>query len=778
MLLFVAGLALARTELFPIVWAFALLLFGIAGLLLAREKMLLVMLLAGVVWGVTSLMADAYRVAVDPSWMAVWKVEGTVESLEQHEHSIRLRLGDVLRADGAELRGFADLYLFGKADPPVAGQRITVTARFRQPLNDRNPGAFDYRAWCFDRHIALLGSVHGSITIRDARISWLEAARQRVRRAIVSLEPQSAAILMAMLLGDRSAIDASTNQLFSSTGTAHLLAISGLHMGMAAGWAMALVWWLLTRREAWIVLLPVRRIALAAGALAAIVYGTLAGWPLPAQRAAMMLVAAAVAWLFAVRAEPLNTLLAALLLALLLDPAAVASLSLWLSFLATAALLLWSVRQERHVTWKRSLMLPLSISSICWLVTLPLVVDSFGRLPLYGLPANLLLVPLYGAGVMPLALSGEVLALAGWQSGATWLLSGSAGLIGAGQWLLGLIDSWPGSGRVVSSPPLWSSLGYAGLLAIAGIGCWGRHWRTASAAVVMALALLLVVIIPDRKPEAPIWMVWDVGQGAASSLLLPDGGVMVVDVPGTPGSRFNGGTKVAEGLRALGVTHADVLVLSHAQSDHMGGAASLLQHLNHLEALWLADVPAVRDDHRIREIVRLAGEAGANIRWLAAGDRLDWQGVRIEALWPPHGFVPANANDASLVLRLQLPDGQRLLLPADIEQPAESAMPAPGKAEVMLLPHHGSRTSSSMPFVQSIRPELAIAQTGRGNRYHFPASAVVARYRTLGAQVLNTAEGAVMLRWPAEAEMPQVHIWPAPISPRRVSALQWWQSHL
>ncbi|HXH71724.1 MAG TPA: DNA internalization-related competence protein ComEC/Rec2 [Mariprofundaceae bacterium] len=778
-LLFVAGLASARTDLLPIGWAALLIFFITGGLLLARKKILATVLLAGVLWGMASLMADAWRVAADPSWLADWKVEGTVASVEKRENTVRLRLADVRRADGAALHGLADIYLFGKSEEvPVAGQHVAVVAHFKQPENDRNPGAFDYRAWCFDRHIALVGSVRGGITIQDARISMFELVRQRIREAAAGLEPQSAAILMALLLGDRSGIDETTNRLFSATGTAHLLAISGLHMGMAAGWAMALAWWLLTRREAWIVNLPVRRVALTIGVLAAAVYGMLAGWPLPAQRAALMLAAGALAWLLAARTEPLNTLLAALLLILLFDPAAVASLSLWLSFLATAALLMWSVQQQEQSSWQRGITILLSISLLSWLVTLPLVVSAFGRLPLYGLPSNLLLVPLYGFGVMPLALSGELLAMVGWHSGAAWSLSGAASLIAAGQWLLAIIAGWPGSGRVVLSPPMWICFIYGGLLSAAGFSWWKGRWKTAASVAALAVTMLLADILVEQQVDTPTWVVWDVGQGAASSLLLPDGGVLDVDVPGSPGSRFNGGTKVAEGLRALGITHADVLVLSHAQSDHLGGAPSLLQHLNRLGEIWLADVPAVHGDRRVVQIIRKARAMGGDVRWLAAGDSLQWQGVRVDVLWPPRGYRPANANNASLVLHLQLPDGQRLLLPADIEEAAETAMPLPGEMDAMLVPHHGSRTSSSMPFVQSARPGVAIAQTGRENRYRFPAADVVARYRSMGTRVLNTADGAVVLRWSANVVEPEVQIRTAPVSVRRVSALQWWQSHL
>lgn len=774
-LLFALGLALTRTEMLPVFWAAILLLVSWAVLLLNGRRRLAVILLVGVIWGSASLCLDGWRAAASPSWLSEWQVQGQVVMAQSRSRGFRIRLADVVRNDGIPLHGFADLYDYGRARMPQVGQRVSLKARFHVPDNDRNPGAFDYRAWCFDRHIALIGSVRGGLTLLDRRTSWIEQARQRIRAALP--RDASAGVLKALLFADRSGVSDEQAAMFSSTGTAHLLAISGLHMGMVASWVFLMVWWLLTRRESWIVRWPVRKTALLAGVVAAAVYGTLAGWPLPAQRAGLMLAGGVLAWLMAARSEPLNTLFAALLLILLLDPASVSSLSLWLSFLATAALLL-SVPQRHGFNVQRNLLSLAWISLVCWLVTLPLVVTVFGWLPLYGLPANMLLVPWYGLAVMPTALSGELLALLGWHAAAAWLLSLSGTLIDLGQQMLGMLASLPAGSRIAVAPPLWGSLTYALLLSAAAYLVWRGRCRTAAIPLLLGVSLLMTMAWQERQPVEPTWLVWDVGQGAASSLLMPDGGVLVVDVPGSPGSRFNGGTRVAEGLRALGLVHADALVLSHAQADHLGGAVSLIRRLNELGELWLADVPDIHRDPRVKRIERRAVERHAFIRWLAAGDTVHWHGTRIDILWPPRGYAPINVNNASLVLRVRLPGGQRLLMPGDAESPVESAMSPPGRIDAMLMPHHGSRTSSTLAFVRSLRPAMAIAQTGRGNRYHFPAADVVARYKAVGSDVRNTADGAVILRWPDSIAVPEVRIWSPPYAARRESALKWWQTHL
>jgi len=776
--LFVGGVTLARTELLPPLLALVLLLGATVTLLLAGRRGLTTVLLFGFGWGLLSLMACGYRASFHPSWQDTWHVEATIASIQKREPGPRLRLSEVVRADGERLAGMVDAFLYDSQSSFLAGQRIALDLRMRPPDNARNPGAFDYRAWCFDQHVALTGSVIGRVTVLDAKPFPVERFRQRLRDMLDRLPKSEAAVLHALLLGERAGIDGSTNAVFSATGTAHLLAISGLHMGMAAAWVFAIVWWLLTRREVWIVHLPVRKLALSAGMMAAIVYGSLAGWPLPAQRAAFMLAAGVLAWVWASHSEPLNTLLAALLLILIVDPGAVSSLSLWLSFLATAAILLWALRQQTRTGWRGKLVALAWISVLSWLVTLPLVLAAFGRLPLYGLPANLLLVPWYGVAVMPPALLGEWLTLAGWQQGAFWLLKISAGSISLGQQILHIIAGWPASGRIMMAPPWWGVAAYALLLSAAGAAWWKKKSLHSAGLAVAGLLVLLVPISVERPLPLPTWMVWDVGQGAASSLLMPDGGVMVVDVPGSAGSRFNGGSMVAEGLRTLGRPYVEVLVLSHAQSDHMGGAVSLLQGVNGLQELWLADVPSVRDDPRVQEVMQLVWQQQAKVRWLSAGDSVSWHGVKCRVLWPPRGFEPANANNASLVLHMQLGRGVDLLLPADIEAAAEASIALPGRVSVMLVPHHGSRTSSTAAFVQQLHPQLAVVQTGRGNRYHFPDSGVVTRYRQSGALLLDSSQGAVELQWVPDSVEPDIQIWVAPSSWRRESALQWWQSHL
>jgi competence protein ComEC len=777
-----AGLLLTRTDLLDIPEAMVL---AAAGLLLGRirpTRSLAVALVAGVVWGGGSLMWDAYRLHVDSSWSAgEQRVTAEIAGIRAYPDHRLLRLARVRRSDGARLSAAIQASLYGRGPELQPGMRIAAAGSWHAPRNAGNPGAFDYRAYCFDHGIALVGSLRGTVHILGDDASWLQILQRRIGQSLAPLPQAEQGVLRALLLADRSRIPVGIQDDFSATGTAHLLAISGLHVGMVAAWAFFLTWWLLTRRELWIVSLPVRRLALAAGVIAACAYATLAGWPLPAQRAAMMLAAAAIAWLLRRRSEPLNTLLAALMLILLIDPAAIASLSLWLSFAATAGILLALARHQAEPglgTWMTGM---LAVTVVASLATLPIIAGVFGRLPLYSVPANLVTVPLYTVLILPLALVGEVLSLIGGGAWATACFRLAGSLVDIGDHLLAAMHTWPLGNLWVPDPPAVTAVFYAAGMGAALLLVYRGRKRTGAVVLMATLPVWGVWVAMERPPSQVQWVVWDVGQGAASSLLTSDGKVISVDVPGPATSLFNGGTKLAAGLRAMGLVHVDVLVLSHDQADHMGGAGRLFTQERRVGELWLADVPANHARTELRRLIARVQAGGGRVRWLARGDHMDFGDTDIRVLWPPRGAKPAEPNNASLVLSVA-PAGhrQRLLWPGDAEAKAERAVLAGGIVPhwAMLMPHHGSLTSSSEGFLQALHPAVAIAQTGVGNRYGFPKPTVVRRYQSIGARIWNTADGAVMARWLRGSGDVIVQQFHQDAEGRRERALQWWQGSL
>ena len=796
----VIGLMLSRSDLFVVPVAVTLLIITVALLLLIRQRMALLLLTFGALLGAVDLVVDASRVVVPEAWLqGEMVVTAEVENVERLPSSRRYLLSHVKRDDGESLPGRALLYHYLRASkvensPVEAGQSVRVRVSWRLPRNYLNPGFFDYRAWCFDRHIALIGNVRGEPVVTATSVPWLQLQRQKVRRALAEGDKSDDGVLPALLLAERSNVSESANRLFSATGTAHLLAISGMHVGMAAAWVFALVWFVLTRRETWIIHFPVRNIALLSGVLAAAAYASIAGWPLPAVRAAVMLAAAALAWCLSSRSEPVNTLLAALALILISDPAAVASLSLWLSFVATASLLLWAGAVKQSVeasSWRQRLGASakalLWVSLLATLATLPLIISTFGSVPVYSLSANMILVPLYALFVMPAALLGELCALIGLDALAAWLISFAVMVVGVGLNYLSVLTSLPAGELWAGRPSLLLGLFYGLGMLVSGWLLWSGKKLQAACAAIVVLTIYIIGVLSESEVQEPEWIVWDVGQGAASTLLLPHNRVIVIDAPGRTGSRFNGGTTVAAGLRALGLTHIDLLVLTHAQSDHLGGALSLMRNVNSVGQICLPDVPDAHADKRVKAIETYAAAKNIPIQWLGRGDVTllqDGSGgqLSLNVLWPPRSSVAANANNTSLVmlaeLRLQsLERNVKMLWAGDIETEAERSLlkAGIGSVDVMLMPHHGSRSSSHEAFVARLQANLVVAQTGFDNRYGFPIRTIVQRYQKHGARVKNSADGAVFLRWPAGKRNGDLLQWSENNGGRRDMVRAWWE---
>lgn len=825
-----SGLAIARidTVSFEIAGILAVLLTVLlfSPLLNQTIRILIITTLIGMLWGMAALFWDVYRVSVDESWLSGrQQVVAEIEQVEISSAYLRLRLIDVKRDDGAELikngTGKIDVYLYGKDRKLtlLSGQMIQASVKLHLPGNKLNPGGFDYRAYCFDKHIALIGSAKNVVLIDD-KTSLLEKTRQRIISHLPYLSLNSSfnhdvsssqaddgsGIIRALLLADRNHIPISVQDAFAAAGAAHLLAISGLHVGMVAGWGFVIVWWLLTRRETWIVHLPVRKIALSTGLLAAVLYATVAGWPITAQRSVLMMAAAILAWWLRSRSEPLNTMLAALVLLLLVDPAAIVSISLWLSFVAVTALLVWvgreKLQKEREVEKEKGAMFAslrkwaaglFWVSLLAAMATLPIIADLFGRIPTYTLVANLLLVPLYSLYVLPLSILGEISAILSAGDVASWLFSMAAIGVTYGNSFLILLKTWPAGNLWVPDIPLMTGLLYGTGILISVFFLLRKNYVALLLCSSLSLFLYLTLVIPERYPEHTHMTVWDVGQGAGATLAMPDGKVMVIDVPGRYGSKFNGGTMLAAGLREQGLVHVDVLVLSHAQSDHAGGAGRLLDHLRSVREVWLADVPANRDYRAMNDVVARVLKQGGDVHWLKQGDEVAFGETKVEILWPPKGFDPANGNHTSLVLSMQLASGQKLLFPGDVEKASELKIIQQGLGhhDVTLIPHHGSRTSSSEKWVEDVSSTIAIAQTGWKNRYGFPYPDVMQRYQKQGVQLRDTKYGAVTIRFDDKPGLStdrgvdsgvgrgmKIEQFQSEMRGKRETALQWWQAAL
>ncbi|WP_127477055.1 DNA internalization-related competence protein ComEC/Rec2 [Sulfurivermis fontis] len=621
-----------------------------------------------------------------------------------------------------------------------AGQRWRLQVRLKQPHGMANPGTFDYEGWLYQQRIRATGYVRPGNDTRllaaDSGEFPLQRLRQRLHaqlRAAVGEHPLGG-LVAALALGERQDIGREQWLLLRATGTNHLVAISGLHIGIIAG----LVFFLVRRLWPWPQRLPAPKAAALAALIAAALYAALAGFSLPTQRALIMVAVAMLALLGQRALRPARVLAVALLAVLLLDPLAVLSPGFWLSF-GAVALILYGMggRLGGSGWWWRWGRVQVLVA----LGLAPLLAVWFQQVPLLGALANLLAVPWVSLLVVPLVLLGTAL-LAPWPAAATALVSLALFGLEALWWWL----EWCGG----LLPPRWSVLAavpWTLLPALAGLA-WllaPRGWPARWLGVIWLLPLLLVRPAGPAVGEAAV-TVLDVGQGLAV-LVRTANHALLYDTGPAYGPESDAGEMVLlPVLQHFGITRLDALILSHGDSDHAGGAAAVFQAL---------------------AVGRFLSGAEAALPWrghepCARGQQWEWDGVRFEILFPATaGGHSGRGNDSSCVLRIVTPHGA-LLLAGDIEAAAEQALlaavPEQLAADVLVAPHHGSKTSSTAPFVTAVAARHVLFSVGYRNRWGFPHPAVVARYRAAEADVHDTAQqGALTVRLAADGV--QVESW-------------------
>jgi len=646
-----------------------------------------------------------------------------------------------LRLDGESraLPGRLLLTWYRDAPPLVVGERWRLQLRLKRPHGFMNPGGFDYEAWLFRQGIRAKGYVRRAPEVnrrlgRDGMDrpveQWRHAARERLSPLLAGR--RQAGLVMALAMGLRDRISREQWQVLQRTGTSHLVAISGLHVGLVAGFAFFAV------RRLWRVSAPavLRWPAPKAGAVAAMfaatAYAMLAGLSIPTQRALVMVLVVMLATLLQRRHRPSALLALALLLVLILDPMAVLAPGFWLSFAAVAVILYgMQGRLGRPSLWWRW-------GRVQWLVAvglLPLLVVQFQQASLVAPLANLLAVPWVSLVTVPLTLLGTL--LSGVLPGlAGWLLGLADGSLEGLWWILQWLSDWPRS--VWRQAPLapWAVaaavVGVIWLLAPRGLPArWvGLVW----------LLPLAFTRAPGIAQGEALFTLLDVGQGLAAVVQTREH-VLVFDTGPRFSSGFNTGEAVvAPYLRARGIGEVDLLVVSHGDNDHRGGVSGL------------ADQIAIR--HSFSSVPqRLPGLDAQHCR---AGMAWQWDGVRFRFL-NPDGDDPGagrRGNNQSCVLRVQAGD-DAVLLTGDIERGAERQLLARARentddsprARVLVAPHHGSKTSSSDAFLRAVDPQLALFPVGYRNRYGFPRPEVLARYHALGVRTLDSAgSGAIALR--------------------------------
>jgi competence protein ComEC len=671
-------------------------------------------------------------------------IEGVIAEMPQsHARGARMRF-DVERAltPGAGVPSRIALNWYEDDTQPgfIAGslrpgQRWRLTARLRRPHGNYNPHGFDLERWLLERGMRASGYVRGTEPqmLLDESVSrpryLVERIRESVRtRLLAALEGRPyGGVVVALAVGDQQAIPREQWTLFTRTGVNHLMSISGLHITMVASLAFALVAAAWRRSGSLSGRVPAISVATAAGLVAAIGYAALAGFAVPAQRTVFMLAVVAVA-LWSGWRWPVATVLGfALGLVALLDPMSVSAPGFWLSFGAVAAIALASAGRIGHAGWIAAW------ARSQWAVTValvPLLLALFQQVSVVSPLANAVAIPLVSLVVAPLAL----LAIAIPVDAVAQLAHAMMALcIGFLQWLA----LAPGAAWQQHAPQAWAvaaALFGAGWLLLPR-GFPGR-WVGASA------MLPLFLVHPAVPADGEAWVtVLDVGQGLAvvartrNHTLLFDAG------PGYAGGGDAGERIVVPFLRGEGVRSLDVLMVSHDDLDHTGGALSVLAAMP--VARTLSSLP---ESHPLNASSPVA-------RRCVAGEHWEWDRVEFEVLHPESDSYNGpllKDNDRSCVLRIATGNGA-VLIAADIESASERALLARARAklgaDIVVAPHHGSRTSSGRPFVESIAPRLVVFPVGYRNRFGHPHPVVAARYRATGARLLRTdVSGAISFR--------------------------------
>ncbi len=638
-----------------------------------------------------------------------------------------------------------------EAPPPaiVPGERWRLTARLRRPRGLANPHGFDLEAWALERGVRATGYVRalpGALRL-DGRVDgwpqtlhrWRAAVREAMLRHLG--EARLRGVLVALAIGDQDAIAQRDWEVFWRTGVGHLMSISGLHITMLAALAFAAARFAWVRVPALALRWPARKAAAVAGALAALAYTLMTGYAVPAQRTLVMLAVVAACVLADRRGSASRVLAVAALAVVALDPWAVLAPGFWLSFGAVASIFyVMALRTGRPGRLRGAWLEQLAVT----VAMLPMLLALFQQVSVVSPLANAFAIPLVSLAVVPLTLAGAFLHLPLLLDAAHALMLGVMAPLEA-------LAALPIANLETHQPAAWTVVaavaGCLWLLAPRGLPMRGFG---------IAWIAPMFAVLPAAPAPGEAWVdVLDVGNGlavvvrTASHVLAYDAG------PTWNAEADSGGRIVVPFLRGEGVMRLDGLVVSHADDDHSGGARSLIAARK--PAWLLSPLPA---GHPLHALVDAAPRCEAGNHW-------EWDGVRFRVLHPGAGIYAESAdsvrhgrpapvrkeNDRGCVLKVSTAAAS-MLLAADVEARAEGEMLARDSAllaaDVLLVPHHGSKTSSTVPFVDAVAPQAAILSVGYRNRFHHPHGIVVARYAARAVALQRTDEqGALHVVLPA-----------------------------
>jgi len=638
----------------------------------------------------------------------------------------------------------------GTAWPWAEGDRVRMSARLGSPRSFRNPAAFDYESYLEARGIQFTGTVKSPLLVerleRGAR--WRRLLPDLRRSAVARLKraagesDETAAFLAALLLGERQSLPQEIEEALQRSGVYHIIALSGFNVGLVVQLCSTVL-----------CSLPIggrrRRLLLLLAIL--LYWGTARHGGSMARASLMVVIHLAGAWLGR-RIAPLGALSVSGLLLMAWRPAWIADAGFQLSYAATLGLM--SV-----IRWPASGIAPTSTlaggarrlladsiraSGAALLATAPLTARHFHSLAPAALLGNLIAVPL---SALSLVLAFVIEATSSWAGVvASMAAAAASGLLRILEGSARACAAIPGGFLFVLPPPmpLLAALASAVSLLALARNTWTRRLAAAATA-----GLTLLLVLAGRTPSAPGRLeviALDVGQGDAILSRFPNGLTLLCDAGGVlPGDFDLGARVVAPALRGLGLLRIDILAITHAHRDHLGGALSVLGQLRP-RALWLGRMP--RGDPRVEQLMAAAEKAGVPIVRPARGVHLDLGGGSLDVLHPTSRDNPSNAarNDDSLVLRIAV-GTHAVLLTGDAEAGVEAQLatgPYDLAADLLKVAHHGSASSTSPGFLARVAPRLALISVGPANPFRHPAPEVIDRLLGRGVCVLRTdRDGAI-----------------------------------
>jgi competence protein ComEC len=653
-------------------------------------------------------------------------------------HADRLDAGDGWKKFTRKLR----LSWYQTREIPALGDRWQLAVRLKRPHGNANPGGFDYERWLFQQRISATGYVRDDK--RNCRLegqSWLftDGMRKTIAAWFNTREhaPPGLALIRALTIGDAGAIDPAQWDALRATGTTHLMVISGTHISLVAGlvfWLTRLFW---SRLGGWPESVPSVRVAVVTALLSAIFYAFLTGMGIPSRRALIMLAVGMTALLAGRWSRPVHVLCLAVIATLMIDPLAVLATGWWLSFWAVSVIFyITSGRLGHNSLWHKLTCVHIVLA----VAMLPLLLVFYQQASLIAPLANVIAVPWVSLLVVPTALLGTLLLFIS-TTAAGMLLNLSAGLMDTLWPCLAWLASLDFALLNQHQPLTWTlPPAIAGLFLLFAPRGFPGKW----------LGLMLLLPMLAAGPPGPAfgeaWVtLLDVGQGLSTVIRTHDHTLVYDAGPSYSPGFDTGRTVVVPYLRSQGVGRIDKLFVSHGDNDHIGGVPSLLK------GYPVADVEAgIPERLKMRKALQCH-----------RGEHWRWDGVDFSVLHPDARSY-RKGNNSSCVIRIEVQGGRRVLLTGDIEAESERILLQESRdrlpVDVLVVPHHGSLTSSLPAFVETVRPDYALFPTGYRNRFRFPREPVLDRYRKAGSVLLDTAPlGAITIRLrsgglPPEAE--------------------------